>query len=262
MPQPRTRRRRPEVLEGLAVARTLRQELELADDQPVTCVVDVAERRLDLDVVLVSLRAEVSGLYYPLRPNAVVVVSADHPVARQRFTLAHEIGHHALGHGASPRIQETTAVDAAAREVATDAAVDSSRDHYTPQFSTDPDERAANAFAGEFLVPEAGAAQLIDAWVEEDPLDQVLRLSAHYGVSAFSALVKFQMLGLWAKPEVDDVRARLQALEHVPRYGDLGLTPLVDELERHHAAGGGTRCSSRARASLARLRAEADAAGL
>ncbi len=53
------------------------------------------------------------------------------PFRRQRFTIAHEIGHHELGH---------TRDGACCRD-----------DDYTP--GSDPKEREANAFAAELLVP-------------------------------------------------------------------------------------------------------------
>jgi Zn-dependent peptidase ImmA (M78 family) len=258
---------RQEVFEGLVVARRLREELGLSDDQPVACVVELAEQRLGMDVVLSPLPDDVSGFYLPVPPRPLVVVSATHPVGRQRFTLAHEVGHHALGHGAAPRIQEITAAELVSPDTEPALAAPPSTelvaepaDHYRVRPSSDPDERAANAFAGELLCPEAGARELTEPWSGEPPLDQVVRLSSHYGISAFSALVRLQMLGAFKKPVVELTRAELIAGRHVVRYRELELPELDDQLQRHAAAGGGARCSSGARAVLARLRAEVDAA--
>lgn len=78
-----------------------------------------------------------SGYVYlddELRPR--IVFNADEPPVRQRFTIAHELGHHALGH-LTPGKREW-------------------RDPKENFFSTayNPKEVAANRFAAELLMPE------------------------------------------------------------------------------------------------------------
>jgi len=81
-----------------------------------------------------------SILYYPKFPDAVsgtiiqenginaIGVNKNHPPNRQRFTIAHELGHYILGHDSSKIVDDT--------------------------FDKDNDkERAANKFAGELLIP-------------------------------------------------------------------------------------------------------------
>ncbi len=86
-----------------------------------------------------------------------------------------------------------------------------------------------------------------------------MRLSAHYGLSALAAAVKLQMLGQLDQSQLDALRARLAAGEHLTRYDALQLSPVDDELQRHAGAGGGVRCTPTSRATLRRLRLEADA---
>ena len=66
-------------------------------------------------------------------------LNGDQPVQRQRFTLAHELGHHRLGHAAV--VDGVEEVDGK---------------------SDDPLEQQANAFAGEFLAPD----QALRAWMD------------------------------------------------------------------------------------------------
>ncbi|MDO9356509.1 MAG: ImmA/IrrE family metallo-endopeptidase, partial [Solirubrobacteraceae bacterium] len=132
--------------------------------------------------------------------------------------------------------------------------------HYTPQKSIDPNERAANAFAGELLIPDAGAATVVARWAGDAPLDVAVRLSSHYGVSAFAATVKLQLLEVFDKPTIDALRDRLRTLDHVARYDELGLPALDDELQRQKDAGGGVRCAPRARTVVRRLLGELSAA--
>lgn len=246
---------RPEIDEALQAAARMREQSRVDPSTPIPCIVDYAERSLGIDVVIVPLRDDVSGLYIPVRPRPVIVLTNKHPASRQRFTLAHEIGHHALGHGAAPRIHASAGTVAEAEATAGDQAAD----HYTVRRQTEPDERAANAFAGEFLAPNAAAAQVARPWAGEPPLDQTVRLSAHYGLSAFSALIKLQMTGCLDRRDADAVKHCLRAGEHLPRYGQLGLPELDDELRRHAASGAATRCSEPARSLVRRLREELDA---
>lgn len=246
-----------EIFEGIVVARRLRVELGLADTAPVGCVVGVAERRLALGVVLASLPDGTSGFYVPARPTSLVFVREDHNVQRQRFTVAHEIGHHALGHAPAPRIhgapEPAGHLDAARPPGVPDPA------HYRPQRAANAEERAANAFAGELLAPDAGAQVVLEQSAGEPLLDRVVRLSSHFGVSAFAAVVKLQMLGEIDREGAAALRDRLGAGEHLPRYEAMGLASHVDELQRHADAGGGPRCSPAARRALAALRRDADA---
>lgn len=273
-----------EVYEGLVVARRLRAELGLRPVEPVDCVVELVEERLALDVMIAPLGGAISGFYLPTQPVPIVAVEQAHPVQRQRFTIAHELGHHALGHAAAPRIHGETggAGSGGSKDepsAATPATIDVPRSsqpcsppaptsrtpathdagHYRPRRAPNADERGANAFAGELLIPEEGARVVAMRSTGAPPLDRAVRLSAHFGVSAFAAVVKLQTLGLLDADEARTLRRQLGAGEHYPRYADLALTPLDDELQRHADAGGGARCSSRARLAIARLRAELDA---
>jgi Zn-dependent peptidase ImmA (M78 family) len=269
-----------EVYEGIVVAQRLRSELGLSDLAPIDCIVELAERRLALEVVLAPLGGGVSGFYLPARPMPIVVVEESHPVQRQRFTIAHEVGHHALGHDAAPRIhgEEPAASGAAASaaggdgtsgaNVVPDAPVLTAASpppathharHYTPRRAPNSDERAANAFAGELLIPHQGAKRLMPQWTGEPALDIAVRLSAHYGISAFAATVKLEVLGVLDRRTARDLRRQLAGGAHYERYDALSLAPLRDQLQRHADVGGGPRCSPGARRVLAALRAEFDA---
>ena len=70
------------------------------------------------------------GAYKRYDSAAGIIINSQHPLTLQRFTAAHEYGHHVLGHLAS--------ADDEARIVSR---------------TDDPREIAAQAFAGEFLMP-------------------------------------------------------------------------------------------------------------
>jgi Zn-dependent peptidase ImmA (M78 family) len=87
----------------------------------------------------VDLKDNLSGFSYPKGPQRTIGVNLRHAHVRQRFTIAHELGH---------LLMHTQDL------------------HYDRQFSmqfrseisahgTDPKEVAANAFAAELLMPES-----------------------------------------------------------------------------------------------------------
>lgn len=115
-----------------------RQALEAADHMRRTagvsawdpvCPFDIAAAPgVGVRVQLMAMRAE--GLYSPNRGNPSAFVNAERPGARQRFTCAHELGHHAFGHG-------ICADDVVGRRP-----------------FDDPAEFMADVFAGYLLMPE------------------------------------------------------------------------------------------------------------
>lgn len=66
-------------------------------DKPPVDVRKLA-RHLDLSVQIDSLPRDISGFLYRKGAHKVIGVNVRHPLERQRFTIAHEIGHFVLGH--------------------------------------------------------------------------------------------------------------------------------------------------------------------
>jgi len=111
------------------LARTERGRLALGDSAPVTDLLRSLERDAGVQVALCQLGEHgLAGMYQTRDGVPVILVnSSTHPV-RARFTLAHEYGHHRLGHVA-----------------AVDRVVDPT--------SRDRREVEANQFAAELLLP-------------------------------------------------------------------------------------------------------------
>lgn len=110
------------------------------------------------------------------QPNGDVVIAYDltEPRVRQRFTIAHEIGHFALGHLTENRIRFRDTVS---------------------NFSTGayaPEETAANRFAADLLMP----AHVLRYVVVERGVDDVERLANAFDVSQVAMRYRLQNLGL------------------------------------------------------------------
>ncbi len=118
---------------------------------------------------------------------------------RQRFTLAHEFGHHRLQHG-----------DMLDEHVRWDA--------------TDPKEVAANKFAAEFLLP-IGAANL---WFESQgsprvELTTLVRLANAFGISCETVLWRVRATGRMNQRDADRMKKQIDAHEHWGMRSQLGL---------------------------------------
>lgn len=106
--------------------------------------------------------------FAPENPPIITYSPTEHPV-RQRFTIAHELGHHVLNHG--------------------------ERNRDTPNefmsMNTDPAERAANTFAAELLMP----ASAVRAMVEVRKITDVGNLASLFHVSRPAMTFRLRGLG-------------------------------------------------------------------
>lgn len=96
-------------------------------------LVTVVEEVFGVDVAVVELGTGFDGLAGSSEHAKLIVLATSHIPARQRFTLAHELGHLLAGD---------------------DQDVHLDRDVYDKAHSKDPSEMRANAFASAFLMPE------------------------------------------------------------------------------------------------------------
>ena len=118
----------------------------------------IAEDLLGLSVAETALDG-VSGLLFPAYRR--IVVNAEEPHARQRFTLAHE-----LGHWICQCLQREDAPPVLCRA-----------EEVTPTPAARKLEREANVFAAELLMPEPAVR---DEWRRAADLDELAR---RFGVS-------------------------------------------------------------------------------
>jgi hypothetical protein len=124
--------------EALGAARRVRIRAELSAEDPL-CVYDLVQDHFGDEIELRFKAApSLEGLYVRGEPAAgvqgLIIVSSLRPSGRQRTTCAHELGHHAFGHG---------------------SAVDEVR-QAGQSSSFKPEEFLANAFAGFLTMPKLG----------------------------------------------------------------------------------------------------------
>jgi Zn-dependent peptidase ImmA (M78 family) len=171
------------VTEGYKGARELRRSLDVGRHQRV----DPFElaRRLNIIVVRRPLNErKIAGayLYRAAEDRSFILVNATDVLARQRFTAAHE-----LGHWRFDRQQSTV--------------VDDDLEH-----SSTIEERRANTFAAELLLPEAAVKQ----WQPERPwgerAEDVAALAIAFGVGYEATL--WRLLNAKFLNDTEPLRAR------------------------------------------------------
>lgn len=129
-----------------------------------------------------ALEDSVSGMLVIKNGHAIIGVNENHHPNRQRFTLAHELGHFLLHRNKS--------------SIFVDASTIFFRDN-TSSDGSKTQEIEANAFAAELLMPEkqvreAVSSQPLDAFDE----GAVRRLAAQFGVSAQAITIRLTRLEL------------------------------------------------------------------
>jgi len=203
--------RRPE---EIAAERT-RAELGLGVEAPIADILATVEDLAAIPVTVAELPNQIAGIYVRRRDQPFIFVNGTHIPVRQRFTLAHELGHHVLGH--RQRVDVTQDVFGAPK---------------------DPDEVAANYFAGAFLAPRTAVRNWADRHLEHPrDLELVVRAGAFFGVSAPTARIRLERAGVLRKSESSRIAEQIGNQDHYGLLGYLGLSQTHDELARLHAGG-------------------------
>lgn len=130
-----------------------------------------------------SLADGISGFIHQSGDRAIIGVNSDHSPARQRFTIAHELGHYLL------HDVETWHVDRSLMAIRY-------RNEVSSQ-GTDIDEREANCFAAEILMPQEFLQRDLEGCEAGDLLDEdfVWDLAERYQVSPQAMQIRLLNLG-------------------------------------------------------------------
>ncbi len=170
----RVRRRR--------IERLVREVLSDSDVVDAPVPVEQIARRCGLDIRFQPLDSDLSGILFPAGQRAVVGVNSSHAKVRQRFTIAHELGHFLLHKNDQLRVDRTVQPRFRSR---------------LSSAGTDVEEIEANWFAAELLMPrtwiKGDAASLRDVDVLSE--DDVRRLARRYAVSTQALVVRLVNLG-------------------------------------------------------------------
>jgi Zn-dependent peptidase ImmA (M78 family) len=149
--------------------------------------VEGVARALGLAVVFSPLGPDVSGMLVTNQGKSVVVVHSKHARPRQRFTIAHEIGHYVLGHQWEP-----------GDHVHVDHGNFISQRGPRASTGLDPKEIEANQFAATLLMPTGTVRNEVAARVGKRAIldSDVEFLSQRFEVSEQAMTIRLTTLGL------------------------------------------------------------------
>ena len=191
---------------GAKRAREARRALELDPLCPLPCLLTVVEERTKHAVVIRAMPADIAGACFSAGERAVLHVNGRQVKSRQRFTLAHELGHAWCGHDAGVSVDTVETLSG------------STSDRYEIQ---------ANAFAAEFLVPRRAVERLVTG---NPSLDEVVTIASAYGVSAIVVVFRCLTAGCASATHAERLKDEIHAGYHDDAARRLGLQPLDDRL--------------------------------
>jgi len=139
-------------------------------------------KRLGAEIRYSPLEGEISGMVFRHEDQVIIGVNSLHHPNRQRFTIAHEIGHMLLHKGVEVHVDRTFRINL--------------RDDVSSQ-AVDPEEIEANRFAAELLMPEHMLiGDLKGRVIDFENEDDLRRLAAKYRVSLQALTFRLINLGL------------------------------------------------------------------
>ncbi len=166
---------------GVTKAHRLRLQLGLGLDGPIGDLLSVAEADLGVPVCIPErLPADLAGAYLPRGGQPVIFLNGTDPAARMRFTLAHELAHHAFGDD---------------RQADTHAGL-VRPGHWI--------EVRANAFAAELLMPGPAVAGF-----SEPTVATVVAMAERFGTSLLASAIRLETAGLATPEEVLALKEKL-----------------------------------------------------
>lgn len=152
-----------------AAALEARAQTDVPLDMPLECIVTTIEQSFDLVVVIAQLGKGLAGAYVKLPRWNVALIAGKDAAVRRRFTLAHELGHHFLGHG--PGVDTNSSLSD----------------------EVDPEESSANRFAAEFIAPRPAVERFVSDLDDDSPtLELVCRLANHFALSPKAARIRLE----------------------------------------------------------------------
>lgn len=164
-------------------ARELLREAKV--NRPPVPVERLARRR-GAQVKYEPLDGDLSGMLFREEDRAIIGVNASHPKSRQRFTIAHELGHLELHQPTEIRVDHRFLVRR--------------RDGRSSQ-AVDPEEIEANGFAAELLMPSSMLeADLAGFDVDYEDEELTRWLADRYKVSLQAMAIRLTALGLPLQP--------------------------------------------------------------
>ncbi len=200
----------PHIRDATAAARALRERLGVPMVGPIPRdILALVEDDLGIPVCVLEMPDGLAGAYLKVRGQDLIFLQATDFPTRQRFTLAHEVGHHVLNHKGR---------------------VDASKD--VGGSPVDPNEQQANYFASEFLVP----VEAMRDWLARNSdgqldLRSLVIAADHFQVSPPAMLYRLSKGEFgFSEDEIQALWTEVKARRHLPVVEELGIGAGDDQL--------------------------------
>lgn len=139
---------------------------------------DYVCKKLGLIVRHEEIEDSVSGMIACHQDKGIIAVNKNHVETRQRFTIAHEIGHF--------RLHSSSFIDKHYRR----------SDENDRLSLSSPEEVQANYFAASLLMPQSEIERLLDEWdIWQFYDDELEALAKYFNVSIVAMTVRLKSLG-------------------------------------------------------------------
>lgn len=169
-----------------AIARKIREALAKTNTESPPVDVEEIARNCGISIVRDQLEDDISGFIVRKKDQIYIGINSSHPANRQRFSIAHELGHYFL------HLTQSN-----------DFFVDRNAAYFRNQKSgqgTISQEIAANTFAAELLMPQRMIEQELSR--HEGELDdiEIYKLSNQFRVSDQAMRYRLANLGVITNP--------------------------------------------------------------
>ncbi len=147
--------------------------------------VEALAARMGINIVPEPLEPEVSGMLYRRAGHSLIIVNSRHALVRQRFSIAHEIGHYLL-HPHEEAFVNHLRIDH--RDAKSSLGIDAK-------------EMEANSFAASLLMPEEWVYKWVKDALSKAPIgasdeDLIAKLARAFDVSQNAAHIRLVNLGI------------------------------------------------------------------
>lgn len=146
---------------------------------------DELAEELGIKIVYQEFEDNISGFLYREDTNNIIGVNKKHSKTRQRFTIAHEIGHFILHRGNLVHVNKGYRVNF--RNDNSSKAIDF-------------EEIEANTFAAALLMPEKEVKKIIkrklNDGIDLEDSDELKKIAEHFNVSLQAMIIRLIRLGI------------------------------------------------------------------
>jgi Zn-dependent peptidase ImmA (M78 family) len=158
--------------------------LQLGNETSAPINVENLAQRVGAAITFEPFKEDLSGVLVKEKGRTVIGVNSAHPKTRQRFTIAHELGHLRLRHKGELFVDQTVM----------------KRDARASQ-AIDPQEIEANKFAAELLMPEKLVVETMQRLQDQrnalSPGELIAKLAEEFQVSSQAMEYRLTNLGMF-----------------------------------------------------------------